>query len=238
MAAGTDPTTPPATGGGAPVQPGGGSRTGLKVGGGILLVLGIVGVVIGVALVVIHLTQRDSDGYYTSDAEHVSAPGYAVSAESLHFGDLPGVVNDIVGSVRVNATSTNGRPLFVGIGPQSDVNRYLGGVARSQVTDFNDNRVDYDQHPGGPPAGPPGGQHFWEASSTGRGPVTTTWNVSGGDWAIVAMNTTGTPRVSATVTLGAKTNAVLWIGLGFLVVGLLLGGGGIAMLVSSGRPRY
>jgi hypothetical protein len=238
MAGGTGPTAPPGTGGGTPVQPPGGGRTGLKVGGLILVVIGTLAAIVGVTLVVIHLTQRDSDGFYTSDSKHVSAPGYAITSEALHFGDLPGVVSDIVGTVRVRATSTNGRPLFVGIGQQSDVNSYLGGVARSEVTDINDNSVDYDRHPGGAPAGPPGAQHFWEASSAGVGRVTTTWKVSGGDWEIVAMNRTGAPRVSADVTLAAKTNVVLWVGIGFLVVGLLLGGGGIAMLVSSSRPRY
>jgi hypothetical protein len=39
------------------------------------------------------------------------------------------------------------------------------------------------------------------------------------------------------VRLGAKTTAVLWIGIGFLVVGLLFAGGGIAMLVAGSRPR-
>jgi hypothetical protein len=62
--------------------------------------------------------------------------------------------------------------------------------------------------------------------------------VSGGDWEIVAMNATGAPRVSADVKLGAKTTAVLWVGIGFLVVGLVLAGGGIAMLVVASRPRY
>ena len=240
MAGDTRPAASPSTGGEvAPTQSGGrGSRTGLKVGGWILVVIGTLAAVIGVTLVVIHLTQRDSDGYYTSDSKRVSAAGYAITAEALHFGDLPGFVSDIVGTVRVRATSSNGRPLFVGIARQSDVNRYLGGVARSEVTDINGNSVDYDRHPGGAPAGPPGAQHFWEASSTGRGEVTTTWKVSGGDWAIVAMNATGAPRVSADVNLGAKTNAVLWIGIAFLVVGLIAGGAGIAMLVSSTRPRY
>jgi hypothetical protein len=238
MAGGTGSVPPPAAGGGRPVQPGGGSRTGLKVGGWILVVIGTLAAVIGVTLVVVHLTQRDSDGYYTSDSTRVSAPGYAITSEALHFGNLPGVVNDIVSTVRVSATSTNGRPLFVGIARQSDVNRYLGGVARSQVTDINDNSVDYDRHPGGAPAGPPGSQHFWEASSTGRGQIPTTWKVSGGDWAIVAMNATGAPRVSADVKLAAKTDAVLWVGIAFLAVGLIAGGAGIAMLVSSRRPRY
>jgi hypothetical protein len=219
------------------VQRGGGGSTGLKVGGWILVVLGTLALIIGVALVVIHLTQRD-DGFYTSDSKRVSSTGYAITSEALHIGDLPGVVSDIVGTVRVRATSTNGRPLFVGIARQSDVNSYLGGVARSEVTDFSNNTVDYDQHSGGPPAGPPGAQRFWEASSTGPGQVTTSWKVSGGDWSIVAMNATGAPRVSADVRLGAKTNAVLWIGVGFLVVGLLFAGGGIAMLVAGSRPRY
>jgi hypothetical protein len=239
MSGGAESAARPATGGGAPApQPRSGGSTGLKVGGWILLVLGILGVIIGVTLVVIHLTQRDSDGYYTSNSKHFSAPGYAITSDTLHFGDLPGAVSDIVGTVRVRGTSTNGRPLFIGIGRTSDVNSYLGGVARSEVTDINDNSVDYARHPGGPPSGPPGAQHFWQASSSGLGRVTTTWKVSGGDWEIVAMNATGTPRVSADVTLGAKTTAVLWIGIGFLVVGLILAGGGIAMLVAGSRPRY
>jgi hypothetical protein len=219
-------------------QQGGGGRTGLKIGGWILVVLGLLGVIIGIALIVIHLTQRDSDGYYTSNSKRVSAPGFAITSESLHFGDLPGFVSDIVGTVRINATSTSGRPLFVGIGRPSDVNRYLGGVARSKVTDISGSTVSYDRFSGGPPSGPPGSQHFWEASSSGPGQVTTTWKVSGGDWTIVAMNATGAPRVSANVKLGAKTTAVLWIGIGFLAVGLVFGGGGIAMLVAGSRPRY
>jgi hypothetical protein len=238
MAGGTGSAAPPATGGGTPVQPGGGGRTGLKVGGWILVVIGTLAAVVGVTLVVVHLTQRDSNGYYTSDSKRVSAPGYAITSDTLHFGDLPGAVSDIVGTVRVRATSTNGRPLFVGIARTSDVNSYLGGVARSEVTDINDNSVDYARHAGGAPSGPPGAQHFWEASGTGRGRVTTTWKVSGGDWEIVAMNATGAPRVSADVTLGAKTTAVLWIGIAFLVVGLVLAGGGIAMLIAGSRPRY
>lgn len=235
MAGGTRPVTPPPTGGdAAPVQPGGGGgSTGLKVGGWILAVIGALILIVGVTLVVIHLTQRDSDGYYTSSTEHVAAPGYAITAESLHIGDLPNVVSDVVGRVRVTATSSNGQVLFVGIGPQSAVNGYLAGVARSQVTDINGDTVEYQRHAGRAPAVPPGRERFWNASSSGRGQVTTTWKVAGGDWTIVAMNATGAPHVSAAVRVGANTNIVLWIGLGFLLVGLIVNGGGVAMLVSS-----
>jgi hypothetical protein len=212
-----------------------GGSTGLKVGGWILAILGALILIVGVALVVIHLTQRDSDGYYTSSSKRVAAPGYAITAEALHIGDLPDVVSDVVGRVRVSATSSNGQPLFVGIGPQSDVDRYLGGVARSQVTDINDGTVEYERHAGRAPAGPPGRERFWDASASGRGQVTTSWKVEGGDWTIVAMNATGAPQVSAVVKVGAKTNVVLWVGLGFLLVGLIAGGAGVAMLVSSRR---
>jgi hypothetical protein len=57
-----------------------------------------------------------------------------------------------------------------------------------------------------------------------------------GDWTIVAMNATGAPQVRAVVKVGAQTNVVLWIGLGFLLVGLIAGGAGVAM-VWSGRAR-
>ena len=236
--AGTRPAMPPATGGQpAPMQPrGGGGSTGLKVGGWILAIFGALLLIVGVALVVIHLTQRDSDGYYTSSTERVSAPGYAITAEALHIGDLPNVVSDVVGRVRVSATSSNGRPLFVGIGPQSAVNRYLAGVARSQVTDINDGTVEYKQHAGRAPTGPPGRERFWNAAATGSGQVATSWKVEGGDWTIVAMNATGAPHVNAVVKVGAKTTVVLWVGIGFLIVGLIAGGAGVAMLVS-GRAR-
>jgi hypothetical protein len=238
MAGGTRSATPPATGGQpSPIQPArSGGSTGLKVGGWILAVIGALILIVGVTLVVIHLTQRDSDGYYTSSSERVAAPGYAITAEALHIGDLPDVVSDVVGRVRISATSSNGRPLFVGIGPQSAVDRYLAGVARSQVTDINDGTVQYKRHAGGAPAGPPGREGFWNASATGGGQVTTSWKVEGGDWTIVAMNATGAPQVRAVVKVGAQTNVVLWIGLGFLLVGLIAGGAGVAM-VWSGRAR-
>jgi hypothetical protein len=238
MAGGTRSAPPPATGGQpAPMQPGpSGGSTGLKVGGWILAVIGALILIVGVTLVVIHLTQRDSDGYYTSSSERVAAPGYAITAEALHIGDLPDVVSDVVGRVRISATSSSGQPLFVGIGPQSAVNRYLAGVARSQVTDINDGTVQYKRHAGRAPAGPPGRERFWNASATGGGQVTTSWKVEGGDWTIVAMNATGAPQVRAVVKVGAKTNVVLWTGLGFLLVGLIAAGAGVAMLVSSRRP--
>ena len=216
---------------------GGGGGTALRVGGWILVGLGGLLVLSAVALVVVHLTQRDKDGYYTSDTAQVAAPGYAVTAEGLHIGDLPSVVSDVGGRVRVSARSSNGQAIFVGIAPQNVVNGYLAGVARSEVTDFNGSTVTYKTHAGTAPGGTPAGESFWQSASSGSGQVTATWKVKGGTWAIVLMNANGAPHVSAAVTVGAKTNLVLWVGLGFLLAGLIAGGAGGAMVWSSRAPR-
>ncbi|HEY1593561.1 MAG TPA: hypothetical protein VGF81_17315 [Solirubrobacteraceae bacterium] len=206
--------------------------SGQTVGGAILAGIGGLLLIGAIALVVIHLTQR-SDGYYTSSTLQVASSGYAVTSEGLEIGSLPSFANDIVGRVRVTARSTNGRPLFVGIAPQQALNAYLGNVARSRVTDISDHTASYKTLTGGPPAGPPGRQSFWQASSSGGDQVSTAWDVKEGDWAIVLMNASGAPAVSAAVVVGAKTNILLWVGLGLFVVGLIFGGAGVAMLVTN-----
>jgi len=214
-----------------------GSRTGLRIGGWILAGLGALALIGGVALVVVHLTQRGKNGYYTSSTKRVAASGYAITTEGLDIGDLPSFTTDAVGHVRVSARGSNGQPLFVGIAPQSAVNAYLAGVGRSEVTDVNGDTVSYRTHPGGPPASPPARQNFWRAARIGTGEVTTTWKVTGGTWVIVLMNATATSNVNAAVSVGVKTNLVLWIGLGLVVVGLIFGGAGTAMIFSARPPR-
>lgn len=218
----------------APKASGGGGRgTALRIGGWILAGLGGLLVLSAVALVVVHLTQRGKDGYYTSSTSRVAAPGYAVTAERLHIGDLPSVASDVVGRVRVSARSSNGQAIFVGIAPQNAVNGYLAGVARSEVTDVNGNTVTYKTHAGTAPPGTPARESFWQSASSGSDQVTATWKVKGGNWAIVLMNANGAPNVKAAVSVGAKTNLVLWVGLGFLLAGVIAGGAGSAMLWTS-----
>ncbi|MGB0092798.1 MAG: hypothetical protein WBP81_09730 [Solirubrobacteraceae bacterium] len=212
-------------------------RTGLRIGGWILVGLGGLLVIAGVALIVIHLTQRGKDGYYTSSTEHVAAPGYAVTAEGLHIGDLPSIATDVVGRVRVTARSSNGQVLFVGIAPQTAVNAYLAGVARSEVTDVNGDTVTYKMHAGRAPAGPPGRQGFWQSATSSSGEVSASWKVKGGTWAIVLMNASAAAHINAAVSVGAKTNLLLWLGLGSVLIGLIAGGAGTAMLLSSRSPR-
>jgi len=220
--------------GAPPPRSGGGS--GLRIGGWILAAVGGLLLAAGIALVVVHLTQRNSDGYYTSSTVRVAAPGYAVTSEALDIGDFPSGASDLVDRVRVSATSSTGQALFIGIAPQNAVNGYLAGVARSEVTEFSGDSVSYRTHTGRAPGTTPARQGFWESSASGSGQVTTVWKVKGGTWSIVLMNANGAPRVNAAVILGAKTDLVLWVGLGLILVGLIAGGAGGAMVWSS-RPR-
>ena len=65
--------------------------------------------------------------------------------------------------------------MFIGIAPESDVEAYLGDVARAQGSQFDARSADFLVHRGGPPSSPPATQRFWGASATGTAGTTLTW---------------------------------------------------------------
>jgi hypothetical protein len=105
----------------------------------LLAIAALLGIV-GIALVVIHLTQRDADGYHASDRFTLSAPGYALTSEQLDLAgggksSLAKGASQLHGTLRVTATAGARRPILVGVAREADADRYLGGVARSEVVD-------------------------------------------------------------------------------------------------------
>jgi hypothetical protein len=226
------PTSPP------PAQPARRPGTGpVGVFGWVLAVVAVLLALGGAAAVVIHLTQRDDDGYFTTSSERFQSAGFAVTAQDLNLGDLAGsgVIQDVLGHVRVTAEAPSGRPLFVGIAPTSDLNRYLGRVGHSEVTNVDGSDITYRQHTGGPPAGPPARQSFWNAQAVGTGTQTATWKVQSGNWSVAVMNASGSRPVVAEIDLGAKTTVLLWIGVGLLALALVLAG--MALLLITQDPR-
>lgn len=205
--------------------------------GWILAVIGVLLALCGAAAIVVHLTQRDGDGYFTTSSERFQSAGFALTAQDLDLGDLSGsgVIQDVLGHVRVTAEAPSGRPLFVGIAPTSDLNRYLGPVNHSEVTDVDGSHITYVRHTGGPPAGPPAKQGFWNAQAVGTGSQTATWKVQGGNWSIAVMNASGSRPVVAQIDIGAKTTVLLWVGVGLLALALILAG--MAALLITQDPR-
>ena len=144
---------------------------------------------------------------------------------------------DWLGDVRIRGESANPNlPLFIGIARKDDVDRYLAGVAHSEVVDVNANpfgttyRPSYRQRPGGKPAIPPDRATFWVARVAGRGSQSLTWSVKQGRWAVVVMRPDGSRGVSADLAAGAKLPALLWASIGLLVFGILILGGAAALI--------
>ena len=183
-------------------------------------------------------TQRDG-GYATTDVHQFSTSGSALATVSTELGSAgvgwlysPSLLGDV--RIRVTPTSTAG-PLFVGIGPSTDVDRYLAGVDHTVITEFWGDKT--ENVAGGPAASAPGTQDFWVASATGSGPQTLKWDPTDGSWTVVVMNADGHPGIAMGADLGARVPALPWIGLGLLVGGAIFMAGGALLIVSAIRHR-
>ena len=181
-------------------------------------------------------TQRDG-GYATTDLHEFSTSGSALATVPTDLGS-PGVAwlysPSLLGKVRIRVTPTSGdAPLFVGIGPSNDVNRYLAGVHHTVITEFWDDETDTVD--GGTPSSPPEAQDFWAASATGPGTQSVVWEPTDGSWTVVVMNADGRPGIDVGADLGAKVAALPWIGLGVLIGGAVLLAGGALLVIGAVR---
>jgi hypothetical protein len=220
----------------------------VSVGRVILIVLGGIGFLFGLALLAgggfllwADRTQRE-DGYVTTASERFATPTFALTRTRLEVDtDGPGwLLNDSwFGKVRIRGESPGAKMLFIGIGPEAAVAKYLGSVAHASVEDidFDPFRVKYLPIAGGAPQGPPTEQRFWAASASGVGIQTVTWKVREGDWSVVVMNADGSRGIAADIDLGAKLSFLLWVAIGSLLGGGLVVGGSTALIVLAARRR-
>jgi hypothetical protein len=184
------------------------------------------------------LTQRDG-GYVTTGAHRFSASGSALATEHTQLGTAgsgwlyaPG----LLGKVRIHVTPTGtGRPLFVGIGRSSDVDRYLTGVDHTVISDFFGDKV--ESVDGAHRITAPGRQRFWAATSSGSGERTLLWHPSDGSWTVVVMNADGQPGIDVSADLGARFPAARWISIGLLLGGAVFVFGGGLLVAGAIRPE-
>jgi CAAX protease family protein len=184
------------------------------------------------------LTQRDG-GYATTGVHHFSTSGSALSTERTDLGTSgvgwlysPG----LLGKVRIRVTpSSSSPPLFVGIGPSHDVDRYLAGVKHTVISDFRSEKT--ESVDGGPPRSAPARQGFWVASSNGTGTRSVVWKPSDGSWTVVVMAADGRAGLDVGADLGAEVPALPWVALGVLVAGAIFLAGGGLLIASAVRSR-
>lgn len=195
-----------------------------------MLVTGLVGVIFD-------QTQRDADGFVEFGPVEFESNGYAITAGGLTVDtSVPGWLQteDVIGDVRLQAESTDGSPLFLGVAEQDAVEPFLAGLAYDEVSEisgFFGRTVRYEPHTGAAPATLPAEQDVWTAWTAGPGEQTLTVELEAGHWVAVAMNADGTAGVGLTGTIAAEFPALAPVAITLLVLG------GIG-LVASAIPIY
>ena len=182
--------------------------------GSVLLLVSLAFIAGGATLVWADTGQVHS-GYVTTSTATYSTQGYALASDSVNVHGL----SPFIDKVRIRITSSDpSRPLFAGIAPTGDVERYLGDVSYTTV-----NGHDVTDHPGtGVPAAPAAALP-WAARAQGTGNLTLTWVVRDGDWTVVVMNTDARPGLSVRADAGISVPALAWLAGELLGVGLLTG---------------
>lgn len=229
-----------------PVTHAAGWTAGRVVGVTVGSVVAVLAVLVGIgasALLAVDQGLRDRDGFLMSGTEIAETTGYAVTSEDLDIhvhsgtGDLP---RRLIGTVKITVDDESGnRAHFVGIARTKDVERYLGGVAHSVITDLDGrerrHHFSYREVGGGAPEVVPSQASIWEESVVGNGRQELRWEPRGGEWTVVVMNADATPGVNVEMTAGATVPvlgegvAVIYL-LGVLL--LLLGTAVIAWAVT------
>jgi hypothetical protein len=197
--------------------------------------IGLALLVGGIAVMAAYAFGRDDDGYFTSDRRQLESASYAITTEDIDLGvdEVDWAPDEILGNVRVQVESQ--KPVFVGIGRDSDVDRYLGEVAHDELIEFDGDDPQFDLHQGGAPRTPPRAREFWVAESEGSGEQALTWDAEFGRWTAVVMNADATRGIDVEADAGIKLGWAIWVGLGMFVVGLLMSVGAVVVIVLIGR---
>ncbi|MFG1619647.1 DUF4389 domain-containing protein [Nonomuraea wenchangensis] len=218
----------------APVRHGAASVVAILAGA--LLAFGAVGTAAAGSLSAVLAHVRASDGFVSTTSERVATPAYALTTEPVAIsGQGVEYLRAFTGQVRIEAAA-KGTPLFVGVGPRADVERYLSTTGYDRLTRLTfgpgPDGTAYTRHQGGQPAAPPAAQPFWAATGSGS----LTWTPEAGDWTVVIMNADASPVISAdlrlaatlpglnglTVRLFVATGILLPIGVGLVLLGVRL----------------
>ena len=183
-------------------------------------------------------TQRDDAGFFTTSNERFETDSFALTSDKIDLGQ-PGPddwwADRDLATVRIIVDNADARPVFVGIGPESEVEAYLAGIPHDDITDVNFHRfsVDYRRENAGgtsTPA-PPADQAFWVTQASGEASQNLTWDLEPGNWAIVVMNADATTNVVADIELGGQVDYLVPIAIGLVIGGIVLLAMAAAMII-------
>lgn len=180
-------------------------------------------------------TQRTDDGFFDSGEVSLSTGSYALTSGHVDLGAQPGdwFPSGRLATVRLDVEGDT--DVFVGIGPEDEVETYLKEVARTEVTRVTDGGARYRDISGGRTPSTPIEQVFWVASVHGPGQQSLTWDVEPGRWMVVIMNADAAPGIAVEASAGARTDLLVPIALGLLGIGAILAVIALILIVAGVR---
>jgi hypothetical protein len=210
-------------------------RTGLTIGAWVAVVLGALLLAAGGTAIWADTWKRDDNGYFSANAHRYQTHTRAIATDSITVGSY--VPTWLAGKVRLDVSGD--KSLFVGIAPKGTVDAYLARVEHTEATNLHLDpfKVSYVDHAGTADPGRPASEPFWAAAMSGPSKPLL-WRLRSGTWSIVVMNADGSRNVAATIGVGVKVPALLWVGIGLtLFGGALLGAAGLMFAARSRSYR-
>lgn len=213
---------------------------------GCVMIIPAIGMLFGGgALAVVYATQRDDDGFFDATVDQLQTPTAAITGEDVRFATDAGSPKWLIDAfdldVRLRASALDPEQvIFVGIARQADLDRYLADVAHDRVIRIDNGAPVYRQQRGATgPVDSPTEQDFWVAQASGPGAQELTWEATTGRWAAIVMNADGSPGISVSITVGAKSDAILPLASVLLGIGAVLTAAAVALIIygASGARR-
>jgi hypothetical protein len=170
--------------------------------------------------------QKGDDGWFSTGDARFQTDTRALATENLDL-DLDGtgalLRDGRAGQARLQVTSSERGPVFVGIARTDDVERYLGGTAHATLTDVETSpfRATTERAVGDRVPADPAAQDIWAASASGAGMQSLEWDIEDGDWSAVVMNADGSPGVDVQASAGADVSFLQPLGIGLLGAALV-----------------
>jgi hypothetical protein len=196
---------------------------------GILFVLAAFGLIVGGGVVLaVDSSLKDEQGYFMTGFKPVQVDSSMVVTQPADIDMNTGWDRWNRSRVTLKVEAYNDdrtKPVFIGIARASDLNPYLRDSAYDEITgfDFPNDRIEFRPHAGKAGSIPPTSSSFWVASANGAGTQTLLWDISGGDYSLVVMNSDGTYPLETHVAIGAKLPGIVnGVGWGLLISGIVV----------------
>ena len=211
--------------------------------GGLAVLLGATMLVGGAKVVWIDRTARDDAGYLNTSTDQFLTNSFAFASDpfDVRIGNYRKWLSDesAFGRVRLQVESADADVgVFVGIGPTSDVERYLADVEVDRVSGLFEDPLQptFLRRAGDRAPTLPTAQSFWAESASGQGEQTITWKAESGRWTVVAMNVDGSKGVDVRARAGAELAWLSRLGAVLLGAGALFFSTGAALILFGASP--